>query len=84
MLNETEMRRFERESRIHSQLNHPLIVGVEAYLPKTRDQNAAIVTEFIPNGTLSDHLPLTKNLNGNAVSDATRIAIIIVGTLISI
>jgi serine/threonine protein kinase len=83
LLDERETRCFERESTIHTQLNHPLILGFETCIPKTRDRDATIVTEFIPNGTLSDHLRLIPNLCENVMIGETRIAIIIVGIVLS-
>jgi serine/threonine protein kinase len=59
-------------------LNHPLIVRFEQYIPATEDQPAAILSEFVPNGSLADHLPQLKDLlNG------TRIAVIVTGIVLA-
>jgi serine/threonine protein kinase len=74
----TNVRYVEREKSIHEKLNHPLIVGFEKYIPATKGQPAAILNEFVPNGSLADHLPqLTDLLNG------TRIAMILTGIVLA-
>jgi serine/threonine protein kinase len=50
---QNEIQSLERELRIHKWLNHPLIVGFEKYLPRTRDLPMEIVSEFVPNGSLA-------------------------------
>jgi serine/threonine protein kinase len=60
---QNEIQCLEREYRIHERLNHPLIVDFDKYLPRTRDQRLEIVSEFVPDGSLADHLPYAKNQN---------------------
>jgi TPR repeat protein len=74
---------FERESSIHKQLNHPLIVGFEGYIQASEIQHSAIVMEFVPNGTLADHLPWHESSDRNAVSGETRIAMIVTGIVLA-
>jgi TPR repeat protein len=69
---------LERERAIHEKLNHPLIVGFEKYIPATKQRSAAILTEFVPNGTLEDRLPELQNF-----SNETRIAIIVAGIVLA-
>jgi serine/threonine protein kinase len=62
-----QVRHVERESLIQSQLNHPLIVGVEGYIQATDHQKSASVMEFVSNGSLADHLPWNENSDGTVV-----------------
>jgi TPR repeat protein len=74
---------FERDGSIHAQLNHPLIVGFEGYIPGTETEQVAIVTEFVPNGSLADHLPWVEHSAGSVVTGETRIAIIVTGIVLA-
>jgi serine/threonine protein kinase len=75
---------LNRESAIHADLNHPLILGFEDFIPATSPAtttltakgSAAIVTEFAENGSLADHL--SRGSRGRLLS-ATRVAKIAVG-----
>jgi serine/threonine protein kinase len=71
------------ESSIHARFNHPLIVGFECYIPATVNQKAAMVTEFVPNGSLADHLPWSINYLGSALTGETRTATIIAGIVLA-
>jgi serine/threonine protein kinase len=58
-------RYLERERSIHEKSNHPLIIGNEKHIPATKRQSVAILGEFVPNGSLTYHLPeLNKFWNG--------------------
>jgi serine/threonine protein kinase len=50
------LRSSEREKAIHARLNHPLIAKSEKYTPPTAKRQTSIVTDFVPNGSLADHL----------------------------
>jgi hypothetical protein len=69
---------LERERSIHAKLNHPLIVKFEKYIPATQRQPEAILSEFVPNGSLADHLPRLKRFwNG------TRTTMIVTGIVLA-
>jgi TPR repeat protein len=74
---------FEREREIHEQLNHPLIVGFAKYLPKTRHRPPRIVSEFVPNGSLADHLPSAERSELNCLAGDTRVAIVVAGIVLA-
>jgi hypothetical protein len=78
LLRRLNVRYFEREKSIHERLNHPLIVGFEKYLPPTPTRPAKIVTEFMPNGLLTELQKL------NHVTGGTRIAIIVAGIVFAV
>jgi [calcium/calmodulin-dependent protein kinase] kinase len=63
-------------------LNHPLIVDFEKYFPRTRDRPPEIVSEFVPNGSLADHLPYAKKSELNALTGGTKIAIVVTGIVL--
>jgi TPR repeat protein len=79
----TNNRYFERESSIHRKFDHPLIVGFEQYIPATQHQRAMIVTEFVPNGSLSDYLSSAGNSKEIVGAGGTRIAMIVVGIVLA-
>jgi serine/threonine protein kinase len=69
---------LEQERLIHAKLKDPMIVGFEKYIPATESQAEAILSEFVPNGSLADYLPeLNKFWNG------TRIAMIVTGIVLA-
>jgi serine/threonine protein kinase len=72
-------RYFEWECSIHAKLNHPLIVGFEECTPASQTHRAAIVTEFVPNGSLADHLPFLTNSKLSVLTGGTRTAIVVAG-----
>jgi tRNA A-37 threonylcarbamoyl transferase component Bud32 len=74
---------FEREVAILKSLNHPLVVQFEGYVPPSDSQSSAIVMEFVPNGSLADHLPSTKGADLCKLRGDSRIAIITVGIVIA-
>jgi NIMA (never in mitosis gene a)-related kinase len=59
-------------------LNHPLIVRFEQYIPATECPPSAILSEFVPNGSLADHLSKL-----NYFSNGTRIAMIATGIVLA-
>jgi serine/threonine protein kinase len=77
------LRYFERENVIHGGLNHPLIVGFEKYIRPTDKRRASIVTEFVPNGSLADHLLSACGAELNCLSGGTRIAVVVTGMVLA-
>jgi serine/threonine protein kinase len=77
------LRYFEREKAILGRLNHPLIVGFKKYTPPTEKRRASIVTEFVPNGSLADHLPSAGGAEMNRLSGGTRVAIVVTGVVLA-
>jgi serine/threonine protein kinase len=80
--NETLTEAFNQESSIHARLNHPLIIGFEGTILSPQTHQPAIVTEFVPNGSLAEHLPLPVNSDESIVTGETRIAMIVVGIVL--
>jgi serine/threonine protein kinase len=80
-----EIHCLERERAIYEELKHPLILGFAEYLPKSRSRPPEIVTEFVPNGSLADHLPYASEERGemNALAGGTRIAIVVTGIVLA-
>jgi TPR repeat protein len=80
-----EIHCLERERAIYEELKHPLILGFAEYLPKSRSRLPEIVTEFVPNGSLADHLPYASEERAemNALAGGTRIAIVITGIVLA-
>jgi aurora kinase len=72
---------IRREAEILKTLKHPLILQIRNHISDTHDQhhnhdhNSVIVTEFVGNGSLANHLKPTKY----PLSGANRITKIIVG-----
>jgi serine/threonine protein kinase len=79
----TNTQYFERESSFQKDLNHPLIVGFERYIPPTQHQQAMIITEFVPNGSLADYLSSAAKSKQTVRVGETRIAMIIVGIVLA-
>jgi serine/threonine protein kinase len=78
-----EIQCLERERATYERLNHPLIVGFEKYLPKTGERPPEIVIEFVPNGSLADHLLYAKKSKLNALAGGTKIAIAVTGIVLA-
>jgi serine/threonine protein kinase len=75
--NQLNARNPAQDAVIREQLNHPLIFGFEAHIPGSGTGNEAIVTEFVPNGSLDDHLPSNPLISPlSLLRGDTRIAII--------
>jgi serine/threonine-protein kinase CTR1 len=74
---------FKREIAIHKQLRHPLIIGFDGCVRYRKDM-ASIITEFVPNGSLADHLPSALAASSLCLLKGdTKIAIIITGIVIA-
>jgi hypothetical protein len=75
---------IKREIRVHQQLDHPLIVGFIGHIPASTSRLKSIMLEFVPNGSLFDHLPSnTRASELSLLRGDTRIAIIIVGIVLA-
>jgi serine/threonine protein kinase len=82
MLSSSNIRYLKWESSILSRLNHPLIVGYEGHIPVTMSNPETLVTEFVPNGSLADHLPSAKTSAESVITGETRIAMIVTGIVL--
>jgi serine/threonine protein kinase len=60
-----------------------VIVGFEGYTPGGPTRPAAIVTEFVANGSLADHLPVPGNSKLSALTGGTRMAIVLTGMVLA-
>jgi serine/threonine protein kinase len=60
-------------------MNHPLVVQIRESCSGANNQNPSIVTDFVGNGSLADHLPGAENGDLCQLSDSTRIMRIITG-----
>jgi serine/threonine protein kinase len=81
--NQLNARNPAQDAAIREQLNHSLIFGCEARIPGSGTGKKAIVIAFVPNGSLTDHLPsnpLASRLS--LLRGDTRIAIITVGIVL--
>jgi serine/threonine protein kinase len=56
-LNPDHAELIRREAAILKTLKHPLILELRDHIPERDDGNSAIVTEFVGNGSLANHLP---------------------------
>jgi serine/threonine protein kinase len=83
LLSQSKRRYFEWESEIHARVSHPLIVGFEGYIPAGSNEHPAIVTEFVPNGSLADHLPFSGNSKLSVLTGGTRTAIVVAGMVLA-
>jgi serine/threonine protein kinase len=66
---------IRREAAILKRLKHPLILELREHIPEADDCNSAIVTEFVGNGSLANHLPPAES----PLTDVNKITKIIVG-----
>jgi serine/threonine protein kinase len=73
----------EQELKILSMLNHPLIVRLHIDLIARRGRSPCVVTEFMGNGSLADHLPNVRNSEFCQIYGETRIARVIVGIVLA-
>jgi serine/threonine protein kinase len=69
---------IQREIKILKMMNHLLIVRILDCSFGAIDRKLAVVTEFVPNGSLADHLSDAKNGDFCQLSGSTRIVRIIV------
>jgi hypothetical protein len=69
---------IRREASILKTLEHPLILQLRHYVSETETHNSVIVTEFVENGSLADHLPSTQSSDKCCLSGPNRIVRIIV------
>jgi serine/threonine protein kinase len=74
---------IQREIDILKTLNHPLVVRIRESMSGAVNRNEAVVTEFVENGSLADHLPDAKNGDLCRLSGSTRIMRIISGIVLA-
>jgi serine/threonine protein kinase len=74
---------LQREIAILKRLNHPLVVHLRKSLSGAVSSNLAVMTEFVENGSLADHLPDAENGELSRLSGSTRIVGIIVGIVLA-
>jgi TPR repeat protein len=63
-------------------MDHPLVVRL--CCSETDKQNSAVVTEFVANGTLADHVPDAENHDLCRLTGPTRIARIVAGIALAL
>jgi serine/threonine protein kinase len=73
----------QREIEILKTVNHPLVVRIRGPLSSAAHCNEAVVTEFVENGSLADHLPDAENDDLYRLSGSTRIVRIIAGIVLA-
>jgi LIM domain kinase 1 len=84
MLSPNHIRYLKWESSILARLNHPLIVGFEGHIPATTNHPEMLVMEFVPNGSLADHLRSGNCSSAESlITGETRIAIIVTGIVLA-
>jgi serine/threonine protein kinase len=74
---------FRCEINMLKTMNHPLVVRISDRCSEANNQSSAIVTDFVPNGSLADHLPGAENGDLCPLSGSTRIMRIIAGTVLA-
>jgi hypothetical protein len=74
---------IRNEIKILKMMNHPLVVQIRDASPNPRNEKRAVVTEFVGNGSLADHLPDAKNADLCQLSGSTRIVRTIVGIVLA-
>jgi serine/threonine-protein kinase len=74
---------IQREIDILKTLNHPLVVRIRIPLSGSTNGHQAVVTEFVENGSLADHLPDSENGDLCRLSGSTRIVRIIAGIVLA-
>jgi serine/threonine protein kinase len=74
---------IQHEIDILKRLNHPLVVRIRQSVSGAVTHNQAVVTEFVENGSLADHLPDAENRDLCRLSGSTRIVRIIAGIVLA-
>jgi hypothetical protein len=73
---------IQREIEILKTMNHPLVVRL--FHSETDREKPAVVTKFVENGSLADHLPDAKNNHLCLLTGPTHIARIIAGIVLAL
>jgi serine/threonine protein kinase len=74
---------IQREINILKTMNHPLVVQICDCCIGGNSQHRAVVSNFVANGSLADHLPDGENGNLCQLSGSTRIMKIIAGIVLA-
>jgi serine/threonine protein kinase len=74
---------LRREIKILKMMNHPLVVGICDGCSEADNPNPVVVTDFVANGSLADHLPGAKNGDLCQLTGSTRIMRIIAGIVLA-
>jgi serine/threonine protein kinase len=74
---------LQREIKILKMMNHPLVVRINERCSEANNQNQAVVTNFVANGSLADHLPDAENGDVCQLRGSTRIVRIIAGIVLA-
>jgi serine/threonine protein kinase len=72
-----------REINILKTMNHPLVVSIRDRCSGAKKIIPAVVTDFVANGSLADHLPDAKNADPCQLNNSTRIMRIIPGIVLA-
>jgi TPR repeat protein len=74
---------IQREIGILKTVNHPLVVHIRGPLSGATNGNQAVVTEFVENGSLADHLSEAENGDLYRLSSSTKIVRVIAGIVLA-
>jgi TPR repeat protein len=74
---------IQREINILKMINHPLVVRIHDDCSEANSQNTAVVTDFVGNGSLADHLPDGESGTLCQLRHSTRIMKIIAGIVLA-
>jgi serine/threonine protein kinase len=74
---------YRREIDILKKLNHPLVVRLRESPPGATDKKVVLITDFVENGSLADHLPDAVNSELCQLSSSTVIMRIIAGIVLA-
>jgi serine/threonine protein kinase len=74
---------IRREIQILKMMNHPLVVRISDDCCGANNPNPTVVTDFVENGSLADHLPDAERGDLCQLSGSTRIVRIIAGIVLA-
>jgi serine/threonine protein kinase len=74
---------IRREAKILKLMNHPLVARIHDHCFRTNNKTPIVVTDFMANGSLADHLPDARNREFCQLSSPTRIMRIVAGIVLA-